>query len=280
MTIPMLAARFGVAKATVHNWLVAAGIPRRPSAASPRSDISDQEIRELYVARRLSAADVAASLGCSSSAVYHRLKRLGITRRRRSRRNARRPRDDELRRLYEDHGLSLRTIAKRYQVSPQAVQGWLITAKVARRHPGASGPSLNIATLASEYENGRTGPELAAQFGCSTATVYRRLEAFGTSRRDTRSVLDRETLTEALASGCTAPEIAATAGVSVSAACRALAREQLLTESQTARREAAIGYGRLLRKAEDAARRTSTPSLAASASLLGGTTVEQGPAVS
>jgi transposase-like protein len=41
MTIAALAAQFGVAPQTVHNWLVAAGVSRRPSPATVRQDISD-----------------------------------------------------------------------------------------------------------------------------------------------------------------------------------------------------------------------------------------------
>lgn len=75
MTIAALAARFGVAPQTVHNWLVAAGVPRRPSPATVRRDISDDEIVRLYVDGCLSAAEVAEQLGCSARLVYVRLAR-------------------------------------------------------------------------------------------------------------------------------------------------------------------------------------------------------------
>ena len=48
MTVAALAARLGVAAQTAHNWLVAAGVPRRQSAVAPRVEISDVEVRRLY----------------------------------------------------------------------------------------------------------------------------------------------------------------------------------------------------------------------------------------
>jgi transposase-like protein len=52
MTVAALAQRFGVAAQTMHNWLVAADIPRRPAAVAARADVDDEEVRQLYVRRR------------------------------------------------------------------------------------------------------------------------------------------------------------------------------------------------------------------------------------
>ena len=43
MTISQVAASLGVAPQTVHNRLVAAQIPRRPSPSTPRSDVTGDE---------------------------------------------------------------------------------------------------------------------------------------------------------------------------------------------------------------------------------------------
>lgn len=59
VTIGALAAQFGVAPQTVHNWLVAAGVSRRPSPATVRQDIRDDEIVGVYVDGGLSAAEIA-----------------------------------------------------------------------------------------------------------------------------------------------------------------------------------------------------------------------------
>ena len=77
LTVAALAARFGVAAQTAHNWLVAAGVPRRVSPASTRAEVSDVEVRRLYELEGWTAAEVAAQLGCGPSTVYARLQRLG-----------------------------------------------------------------------------------------------------------------------------------------------------------------------------------------------------------
>lgn len=58
LTIAALAARFEVTPQTVHNWLVAAGVPRRPGAAHRRADIRDDDIRRLYVQDAQAAAEI------------------------------------------------------------------------------------------------------------------------------------------------------------------------------------------------------------------------------
>jgi 8-oxo-dGTP diphosphatase len=65
----------------VHNWLVAAGVPRRPNAVTPRRDVDDDEIRRLYCDEHPSGAEIGKLLGCSADLVYFRLSRRGIERR-------------------------------------------------------------------------------------------------------------------------------------------------------------------------------------------------------
>ena len=96
------------------------------------------------------------------------------------------------------------------------------------------------------YGRGWSGPRIATRSGCSTATVYRRLETAGVARRGPRPAVERAGLIAALDAGLSAPAIAARFGVSVSAVCRALAREGLSTLSQTKRRQAAERYANLL----------------------------------
>ena len=93
--------------------------------------------------------------------------------------------------------------------------------------------------IADGYRGGRTINELARELGCSPATVYRRLEAAGVTRRPTPVAIEREALLEGLAAGLSAPAIATANGVSVTAVCRALAREDLLTASQVVKLNAA-----------------------------------------
>ncbi len=212
--------------------------------------MSDVEVRRLYELEGWTAAEVAAQLGCGTSTVYARLQRLGVPRRPARPRRSSRPADTELRRLYLERGLSLRQLAERFSVSPQAVRGWLDAAGVPRRGHQGRTSSANSADMVALYGRGWSGPRIATRFGCSTATVYRRLEAAGVARRGPRPAVDRPGLIEALDAGLSAPDIAARFEVSVSAVCRALTREGLSTLSQTKRRQAAEHYATLLTLAE------------------------------
>jgi transposase len=100
------------------------------------------------------------------------------------------------------------------------------------------------------YGRGWSGPRIATRSGCSTATVYRRLEAAGVAGRGPGPAVDRPGLIEALDAGLSGPDIAARFKVSVSAVCRALTPEGLLTLSQTKRRQAGEHYATLLTLAE------------------------------
>ena len=182
--------------------------------------------------------------------MFNRLARSGVPRRPPVPRRRPRPGKDELSGLYEDQGLSLCAIASRYGVSAQAVHGWLVAAGIPRRAAGGSTAPLDDGVLAARYRQGRTGEELAREFGCSSATVYRRLEAAGVARRTPTVAIDRDTLLDGLAAGSSAPTIAAAAGVSVTAVCRALTREHLHTASQLAKLDTARYHRTLLARAE------------------------------
>jgi Homeodomain-like domain len=116
----------------VHNWLVAAGVPRRPNAVTPRRDVDDDEIRRLYCDEHPSGAEIGKLLGCSADLVYFRLARLGIERRS-AVAQRRGPSDAELAHLYTERGLSLRDIGEAHGVSTQTVRRWLIHAGIDRR---------------------------------------------------------------------------------------------------------------------------------------------------
>jgi transposase-like protein len=138
-SIPALAVQFGVVPQTVHNWLVAAGVPRRPNAVAPRRDVDDDEIRRLYCEEHRSGAEINKLLGCSADLVYFRLARLGIERRSPVAQR-RGPSHAELAHLYTERGLSLRDIGEAHGVSTQTVRRWLIHAGIDRRR-SAPGPA-------------------------------------------------------------------------------------------------------------------------------------------
>ena len=62
LSLAAMAARLGVVAQTVHNWLVAGGVPRRPSPAKFRADIDDGEIIQLYTQRGHTAVEIADQL--------------------------------------------------------------------------------------------------------------------------------------------------------------------------------------------------------------------------
>lgn len=250
LTVAAVAARLGVAHGTAHKWLIAAGVPMRPPLATTRTDIDDEDIRRLYTSEGQTAAEIAAHLGCPTTTVYNRLQRLGVPRRPALPRQRARPTDDELRRLYEDEGLSLRQLARRFSVSAQAVRNWLVAAGIPRRPPTGPGHDPDLTSLIALYAEGWSGPQLARRFGCSTNTVYGRLDRAGVPRRTDRRAVGRPELLDAVDAGLSAPEMAARFHVSVSAVCRALAREGLETPTQAARRLARQRYTVLLEVAE------------------------------
>jgi transposase len=243
LTIAAIAARFGAAAQTVHNWLVAAGVPRRPSPTAIRDDIRDDEIVRLYTDAGRAAAAIAREIGCSVSSVYDRLARHGVARRSPSAGSRVRPPNSELAGLYRDGGLSLRALAGRYEVSAQAMHRWLVAAGINRRP--SSPPAGRGEDPIVLYRAGLSAPAIAEQLGCSPSTVYRRLDAVGVARRSVTPRIRRQQLIDALDAGMSAPAIAATYGVSVSCVCRALAREQLMTNRQAARQRRRLRYPEL-----------------------------------
>jgi transposase len=176
MTISQVAALLGVAPQAVHNRLVAAQIPRRPSPSTPRTDITDDQIRRLYTDCQWSAAEIATHFGCGTSTVYTRLDHMGVARRPARTRQSARPGDDELRRLYATEGWSLRQIADRFKVSAQAVHRWVTAAGIDRRPPAGAPTPVDVDELVEQYIARRSGLELADHYQCSPATIYRRLE--------------------------------------------------------------------------------------------------------
>jgi predicted transcriptional regulator len=145
-----------------------------------------------------------------------------------------------LRHLYNASGLSLRQIAALRGVTPQAVRGWLLEAGISCRRPGAPTPDWTADDVIERYQAGQSALQIADVLGCSTASVYRTLQAVGIARRPVEAALSRDALVDGLNRGLSAPEIAAEHAVSVACVCRALAREDLVTARQAARRQRSL----------------------------------------
>jgi transposase/transposase-like protein len=250
LTVAAVATHLGVATGTAHKWLLAAGVPMRPPVTTPRVAVDDDDIRRLYISAGHTAAEIADHLGCPTTTVYDRLQRLGVPRRPAEPRQRRRPADDELRRLYGDEGLSLRQLAERFSVTPQAVRNGLVAASIPRRSSAAPQHEPDLPTLIDLYTEGWTGTQLARRFNCSKATIYRRLDRAGVPRRRDRRAVGRPELLDAIDAGLSATEMAARFDVSVSTVCRRLAREGLETPAQAARRQARERYTAQLEVAE------------------------------
>lgn len=233
LTIAQIAEQIGVAPQTIHNWLIAASIPRRAASATLRDDLHDQTIRHLYVRERLSAAEIGARLGCATSTVLRRLERSGIPRRAARPRTHQRPSDDALRHMYLASGLSLREIANLRSVTPQAVRSWLIAAGIPRRPSGAPPCGIDEDTLVRDYTDGCSALDLADQHGCCTATIYRRLAAAGIPRRQISPAVSRQDLIDAADAQMTINQMAAAHGVSTSAIYRSLKRDSLPVPTDT-----------------------------------------------
>jgi transposase len=242
LSLAALAARLGVVAQTVQNWLVAGGVPRRPSPARFRADIDDGEIVRLYTQQGLTAAEIAEQVGCSTSLVYGRLARGGVERRPQALRRRPGPTAQEISHLYGDCGLSLRDLAERDGVTTRAVRGWLVAAGIDRRPSGTAGVACDGDELVALYRAGWSAPAIADLMGCSSSTIYRRLAAAGIARRPPRRALSRQDLIAGLERGWSAPEIATAHAVSMSCVCRALDRENLMTAAQAIKQQIRLRY--------------------------------------
>ena len=146
-----IARHVGCSVATVLARLQVTGISRRSSSEAMFLDrgvnISDQQLRELYVKKRLSAADIARKFGCTDTTIYRRLDAAGIPRRSTSEAQALawvhgkctpKPRtipltDKQLREMYIDEQMSISDIARRVGCSPMTVSQRLRAAGIPTR---------------------------------------------------------------------------------------------------------------------------------------------------
>jgi DNA-binding transcriptional regulator LsrR (DeoR family) len=129
--------RLGVSGRTIRAWLQQAGIALRPGWERRRAHLppADTELRRCYLDEGLTTAQLAARYEVSATTAKRWLDRAGIPRRS-ARRSSRAPGAEELRRLYQDEGLSTTQIAQRYGVAQQTAHGWLRAAGIPLRPAG------------------------------------------------------------------------------------------------------------------------------------------------
>jgi DNA-binding transcriptional regulator LsrR (DeoR family) len=129
--------RLGVSGRTIRAWLQQAGIALRPGWERRRAHLppANTELRRCYLDEGLTTAQLAARYGVSATTAKRWLDKAGIPRRS-ARRSSRAPGAEELRRLYQDEGLSTTQIAQRYGVAQTTAHGWLRAAGIPLRPAG------------------------------------------------------------------------------------------------------------------------------------------------
>lgn len=108
-------------------------IPRRYVSRMHSRSLDEAEIVRLYVDERRRADEIAYQLGCTTSLVYERLERAGVTRTRRAPLPI-----EELTCLYVDDGWSSTAIGKKFNVAGSTVRSLLRVAGITvHRMPSA-----------------------------------------------------------------------------------------------------------------------------------------------
>jgi transposase len=129
--------RLGVSGRTIRTWLQRSGIALRPGWERRRHHLppADNELRRCYLDEGLTTAQLAARYEVSATTAKRWLDKAGIPRRAAGR-SSRAPGSAELRRLYQEEGLSTTQIAQRYGVVQQTAHGWLRAAEIPLRPAG------------------------------------------------------------------------------------------------------------------------------------------------
>jgi hypothetical protein len=179
----------------------AVGIADYRLSLAPIVDIDPDWLRDAYVGRGRSCADIGREVGVSATTIDRRLHALGIPARDPGVVGGRRdplvlPGDMLTKKFLSDalgrKKLSLRQIGRQTGFSAATVSSY------AHQHgipiPGQR-HDIDRDQLAELVERGFTVFQIAARLGCGHGTVERRLSAFGLSTRR-RVQIDKETLVE------------------------------------------------------------------------------------
>lgn len=100
-----------------------------------RLDLPTEDLCRLYVEEKLSSSQIAERYHCSASAVYKKLREMGVEMRPRGHLPLELP-DDEIVRLYTEEKLGSSAIAKRFGVNTQTILQRLEKHGVVRRRKG------------------------------------------------------------------------------------------------------------------------------------------------
>jgi transposase-like protein len=165
LTPAEIGVRLGVSGRTIRTWLQQAGIALRPLRERRRRHLppADTELQRCYLDEGLTTAQLAARYGVSATTARRWLDNAGIPRRAAGR-SSRSPGAEELRRLYQDEGLSTTQIAQRHGVVQQTAHGWLRAAGIplrpagqpVRARPRSPGRASDGGRLASQRPDGHS----------------------------------------------------------------------------------------------------------------------------
>ena len=175
-----IAGELGCGRSTVSDWLHKHDIETREKAsATPDARLKDADwLREQYVERTRSTADIAGKLECSKSTVSRWLRRHDIeTRGKSTTADARLKDADWLREQYVGRERSTADIADELGCGSSSVRKWLHKHDIETREGRRAAPDARLKDadwLREQYvERGRTQADIADECGCVQGTVSR-----------------------------------------------------------------------------------------------------------
>lgn len=127
---------FGCSSSTIENRLHQYDIPTRPTGSDP-VEISESELRELYVESGLSTVDIAEMYDCHNSTISNKLKEHGIPTTGPNHGNSLKLPDDELVELYLNEERTTVDLAERYDCDPTVIERRLRWQGIETRHTDA-----------------------------------------------------------------------------------------------------------------------------------------------
>jgi predicted DNA-binding protein YlxM (UPF0122 family) len=187
--------RLGLSETAIRKRLLALDIPLRSRAEAQRARVAGLTIAtltQLYTVDGLSQVQIADRLHCSVDAVHDAMRRYQLPVRSPSA-SARLAHgvnipEAELRHLYEEEALGMRAIAQRFACSESAVRSRIKACGIAPRKPWTTREvTIGAVELHRLYViEDQTVEAIAAQLGCSPATISRQIKRFGISARPSR----------------------------------------------------------------------------------------------
>ncbi len=213
-TVPDIAKELEISSAAIYRWMKEHGILVRskPEARKLVSEsegikrLSKTELERLYLIENLTTTEIAKLGNVTPSAVIQWMNKYGIERRdnfeAQTRGKVKKPKNQELRRMYHDDYLSIRDIAGKYDVGETSVTRWLDEAGIERREPeltrrlrkGVKLPSKE--KLLEEYERGSSISKLAENYSVGQSVISRMLKELGVNIRTKRLGIEKLTKEE------------------------------------------------------------------------------------